>query len=97
MTSLGKTIITAGILLFTLGSIAWILTQNWQWFAAGLSVFIGSVLTGAILSVETKQTTTRNSNTLYTNNELREPPYNNENDSWRQPSTPPPDHDPFTS
>lgn len=54
MTFLGKTIITLGITILTFSALAWIVLSDWRWIAAGTAVFIGTLLSGAVLSVETK-------------------------------------------
>ena len=63
MTSLARATIICGVLLFTAGTIAWILTGNWQWFAGGTAIFIGTILAGAILSVEVKTPSRREEKT----------------------------------
>lgn len=55
MTVLGKGIVSAGIFILTLGALAWIILQNWQWMAAGTAIFFGSLLSAVVLSAETKQ------------------------------------------
>ena len=90
MTPLARTIITIGIILFTAGAISWILSGNWQWFAGGLAVFIGSLLAGGVLSVETKQTRTppppipQQHHHSSTNTDLID------SDPWVRPDSPPP-------
>ena len=54
MTQLGKIIITAGIVIFTLGALMWIAKDNWQYFAGGAAIFVGCILSGIVLSIETK-------------------------------------------
>ena len=94
MTSLAKALITIGITIWTLGTILWILSSNWQWFAGGLSLFIGSLLAGAVLSVETKD-----KHPITTNNNNDSPHQQRE---WQRPDSPPPtltdhNHDPFST
>lgn len=92
MTPLSRTIVTSGIVILTIGSIAWILTTNWQWFAAGLSIFFGSLLAGAVLSVEPK-TPIKNNHTVYPqDNSPQHHP-----DDWQRPSEPPPTSNPHQS
>src|SRR3954463_6116576 len=59
MTTLGKIIVIAGICIFTGSTLAWISTGNWQWFAGGGAIFLGTLLTGAVISAETKPSPTR--------------------------------------
>ena len=54
MTPIARIIIVSAIILFTLGTVAWILTGNWQWFAGGGAILFGSFLAGGILSVDVK-------------------------------------------
>lgn len=54
MTQLGRTIITLGIAIFTLSAILWITQNNGQWFAGGAAIFVGCLLSGIVLSIETK-------------------------------------------
>jgi uncharacterized membrane protein len=54
MTQHGKVIITLGIGIFTASCLLWILLQDWRWFASGAAVFMGTILTAIVLSIETK-------------------------------------------
>lgn len=54
MTPLSRTLITAGVSIFTLGTLMWIFTRDWEWFAGGAAIFFGTLLAGGILSVEVK-------------------------------------------
>lgn len=87
MTQHGKIIITLGILLFTAGSLLWIILQNWQWFAAGFAIFIGSAFTSLVLSVETKNISSPQPPTLHHH---FTPPTRTQDD-WQPPPNPPPD------
>jgi len=74
MTTLGKSVVISGLIVFTTGTLAWIITHSWEWFAGGLSLFVSSIIASAVLSVETKQTNNHHhQNTRYTPNELTEP------------------------
>src|SRR3954468_23080075 len=59
MTTLGKTTVIAGICIFTASTLLWIIQGNWQWFAGGAAIFLGTLLTGAVISAETKPSPTR--------------------------------------
>jgi hypothetical protein len=59
MTVLGKATVITGISIFTLSTLAWIIQGNWQWFAGGAAIFLGTLLTGAVISAETKPSPTR--------------------------------------
>lgn len=90
MTDLGKSIITSGIIIFTGGTIAWIILTDWRWFAGGGAVFVGCVLSGIIMSIETKNTpqpTPSKSSPI---------PQSDPDSDWTPPNTPPPDKDPFS-
>jgi hypothetical protein len=54
MTTLGKITVIAGICIFTASTLLWIIQGNWQWFAGGGAIFLGTLLTGAVISAETK-------------------------------------------
>lgn len=54
MTLLGKIIITAGIVILTASSLMWIANDNWQYFAGGLAIFVGCLMSGIVVSIETK-------------------------------------------
>lgn len=105
MTLHGKIIITLGIGIFTASSIIWILMEDWRWFAAGASIFIGSILTSAILSIETKPTTPASNGRSYSEPSRPTAPTTytqtptHTQDDWKQPNRPPPDEgmdeDPF--
>jgi hypothetical protein len=109
MTTLGKYVIVGGILVFTAGTITWILTGDWHWFAGGATLFLASVLTSAVLSAETKTTTNghhrRQQPTQTFDPERTDPqtkPQLRIADDWQQPNSPPPDeeregNDPFYS
>ena len=86
MTLLGKVVITCGIVIFTVGSLLWIIKEDWHWFAAGGAIFVGSAFTALILSVETKNVSSPQPPTLYNTN-----PLHTTQDDWQPPSTPPPD------
>jgi hypothetical protein len=58
MTVLGKATVITGISIFTLSTLAWIIQGNWQWFAGGAAIFLGTLLTGAVISAETKPSPT---------------------------------------
>lgn len=101
MTVLGKTIITTGIVILTVSSIVWILTANWQWFAGGGVVFLGSIMAGVIISVETKDGNHRSGGRL-SHSSYHQPPHIQDrdrdqdtrpipDDNWTPPTTPPPD------
>jgi hypothetical protein len=98
VTTLGKAIITTGIAIFTLSCLAWIVTQNWQWFAGGAAIFFGSVLTSAVVSVETKNQNSRIPNFPTNHSPSHSPSTRNEDDDdWQRPSTPPPNTTPTTT
>jgi hypothetical protein len=59
MTTLGKITVIAGICIFTGSTLAWIGTGEWQWFAGGGAIFLGTLLSGAVISAETKPSPTR--------------------------------------
>jgi hypothetical protein len=59
MTTLGKITVIAGICIFTASTLLWIIQGNWQWFAGGGAIFLGTLLTGAVISAETKPSPTR--------------------------------------
>ena len=54
MTSAARLTILLGISLFTAGTIIWILTGDWHWFAGGGAIFLGTIISGGVLSVEVK-------------------------------------------
>jgi hypothetical protein len=59
MTTLGKIIVIAGICIFTASTLLWIIQGNWQWFAGGGAIFLGTLLSGAVISAETKPSPSR--------------------------------------
>src|SRR3954470_6696107 len=59
MTTLGKIIVIAGICIFTASTLLWIIQGDWQWFAGGGAIFLGTLLSGAVISAETKPSPTR--------------------------------------
>lgn len=81
MTPLGKIIITSGIIFFTFSTLMWIFTTNWQWFAGGGAILVGTTLTSAVVSAETK-TTTRSQN-----HSVRYSPANGNNGNDKETNT----------
>jgi hypothetical protein len=59
MTTLGKITVIAGICIFTASTLLWIIQGDWQWFAGGGAIFLGTLLSGAVISAETKPSPTR--------------------------------------
>lgn len=102
MTSLGKAIITCGISIFTLGTLTWIVTGDWHWFAGGGTLFVSSLGAAIVLSAETKQTGNGHLPRTIVHDGYREPETKRDlravHDDWTPPPTPPPDvedTDPF--
>ena len=108
MTTLGKWVIIGGILIFTFGTLLWIVKEDWHWFAGGGTLFLASVLTSAVLSAETKQSPSRNGGGVQYRPQPQEKQkleYDPERtdpqtqtlpriqDDWQQPSHPPPDQE----
>jgi len=54
MTPIARTVIISGLVLFTAGTLLWITTGTWQWFAGGGSIFLCSIIAGGVLSTEVK-------------------------------------------
>jgi hypothetical protein len=59
MTTLGKATVITGICIFTASTLLWIIQGDWQWFAGGGAIFLGTLLSGAVISAETKPSPTR--------------------------------------
>lgn len=99
MTELGKSIITSGIIIFTGGTIAWIVLTDWRWFAGGGAVFLGCVLSGIIMSIETKNPSSLSPSPNHQTSTSPHLAKNNDPDpdpDWIPPNTPAPDKDPFS-
>lgn len=93
MTRTARVVVLAGTTLFTAGTISWILTGNWQWFAGGIAILLGTIIAGGILSVEVKQSR----NDLDRNYQPPPPPpVNKEDDDWGPPTASTTYRDPFT-
>src|SRR6476661_5945462 len=94
MTSLGKAIVLTGIAILAIGTICWIIQNDWRWFAGAATFFFCSILSAGVLTVETKSTTPRPAPTPQP-----QPQQQINDDGWQQPTTPPPDqendHDAF--
>jgi hypothetical protein len=86
MTTLGKATVITGISIFTLSTLAWIIQGNWQWFAGGGAIFLGTLLTGAVISAETKPSPNRTPSPVPLKPSELQPPF---------PSDPDPDK-PYT-